>query len=167
MMYSGLFWSIVFYSAYSVVHVWPESTSIASMPLWYSSTIPPPLLSPCWLCCCSLKFDCVRSDWFTHAWSLGMSLSQVAISRPMSILALMNLSTIISSLFFTDPAFNVTNLIVGVVLFPILFVIVMFIKLFGLWLLVLQGCSLILIGLIGLLFNFSCLIFDIVPGGST
>ena len=84
----------------------------------------------------------------------------------MSILALMNSSTIISSLFFTGQAFNVANLIVDAVLFPTLFVIVMFIKLSGLQLLVMQGCYIILIGLIGLLFIFSCIIFDIVPGGS-
>ena len=85
----------------------------------------------------------------------------------MSILALMNSSTNISFLSFTDQAFNVANLIVDVVLFPIMFFIVMFIKLFGLWLLVKQGCSVILIGLMGIPFIFSHLIFDIVPGGNT
>ena len=34
-----------------------------------------------------------------HAWSLGESLSQVSVSRLMSIFALMNSFTIISSLF--------------------------------------------------------------------
>ena len=82
----------------------------------------------------------------------------------MAILALMNLSTIISPLFFfTNLAFNVANLIVDDVLFPILFVIVVFTIFSGLQLLVMQGCSMLLIDL---LFIFNCLIFDIVPGGS-
>ena len=72
MMYSGFFLSIVFHSAYSVVHVWPDSTNVASMFLWSSSAIPPPFLLPCQLCCCNMKFDCVRSDWLVHAWSSGV-----------------------------------------------------------------------------------------------
>ena len=163
MIYSGLFWSLVFHSVYSIMYMCPNSTSVALMLLWYSSAIPPPLLSPCQLFCCSLKFDCVRSDWFTHAWSSWVSFSQVSVSRPTSILALMNSSTIISSLFFTDLACNVANL-VDDVLFPILFVIVMFTKFFGLQLLVMQGCSVLLTGI---LFILSCLIFVIVLGGST
>ena len=164
MMYSGLFWSIVFQSAYPVVCRWPNSISVASMFLWYSSTIPPPLLLPCWLYCNNLKFDCVRSDWLTHAWSSGVSLSQVSVSRPMSILTLMNSFTIISSLFFTDLAFSVANFIVDAVLFPILFVTVTFTMLSRLQLFVMQGGLIILIGL---LFIISCLIFDTVLGGST
>ena len=101
MMYSGLFWSIVFHSAYSVLHVWPDSTSVVLMFLWYRSTIPPPFLLPCQLCCCNKKFDCVRSDWLIHAWYSGVSLSHVSMSRPMSILVLVNSFTIISLFLLT------------------------------------------------------------------
>ena len=163
-MYSGLFWSIVFHSAYSVVPLWPNSTSLAYMFLWYSSTIPPPFLLPCQLCCCNMKFDCGRSDWLIHAWSSGVSLSQVSVSRPMSILALMNSFTIISSLVFTDLAFSVASLIVVVVSFPILLITVAYMRFSQLQLFVMWGC---LVPLIGLLFILNCLILDIVPDGST
>ena len=142
--------------------VWPDTTSVVSMFLWYSSAIPPPFLLPCWLCCCSMKFDCVRSDWLIHAWSLGVSLSQVSVSRPMSIFALMNLFTIISSLFFTDLSFSVASFIVDAVSFPILLMTVTYNGLSWLQLFVMQGCW---VTLIGLLFILSCLILDIVPGG--
>ena len=164
MMYSGLFWSIVFDSMYSVVCVWSDPTGVVLMFLWYSSTIPPPFLLPCWLCCCSMTFDCVRSDWLIHAWSLGVSLSQVSVSRPMSIFALMNSFTIISSLFFIDLAFSVAGFIVDAVSFPILLVTVTYNRLSWLQLFVMQGC---LVTVIGLFFILCCLILDIVPGGST
>ena len=122
MMCNGLFWSIVFHSAYLIVCVWPDSTGVALMFLWYSSAIPPPFLLPCQLCCCSMKFDYVRSDWLTHAWYSGVSLSQVLVSRPISILALMNSVIIISFLFLTDLAFSVVSLIVDAVSVSILLV---------------------------------------------
>ena len=134
-MYSGLFWSIVFHSAY-LVCVWSLTTSVVSMFLGYSNTILFPFLFPCQLCCCSMKFDCVRSDWLIHAWSLDVSLIQVSVSRPMSIFALMNSFTIISSLFFTDHAFSVASFIVDTVSFPILFVTVTYNRLSQLWLFV-------------------------------
>ena len=59
-----------------------------------------------------------------HAGSLGMSLSQLSVSRPMSILVLMNSFTIILSLFFTDLVFSVASFIVDAVSFPILLVTV-------------------------------------------
>ena len=132
--------------------------------LFYSSAIPPPFLLSCQLCCCSMKFDSVRSDWLINAWSLGGSFSQVSVSRPMSNFALMNSLTIISSLFFTDLAMSVASFIVNALSFPIVLVTVTYNRLFWLQLFVIQGC---LVNLIGLLFILSCLILDIVPGGST
>ena len=111
-----------------------------------------------------MKFDCVRSGWLIHAWSPGVALSQVSVSRSMSILALMNAFTIILSLVFTDLAFSVASFIVNAVSFPILLVTVTYMRLSQLQLFVMWGC---LVSLTGVLFIFSCLILDIVLGGST
>ena len=72
--------------------------------------------------------------------------------------------TIILSLFFIDLAFSVASFIVDAASFPILLVTVTYNRLSWLWLSVMQGC---LVTLVGLLFILSHLILDIVPGGST
>ena len=142
----------------SVVHVWSDSTNVVLMFLWCRSAIPPPFLLLCQLCCCNMKYDCVRSDWLIHV----CVLEQVSVSKRISILALMNSFTIISSLFFTDLAFSVVIFIVDAVSFPILLVTVTYMRLLQLQLFVMWGC---LVSLIGLLFILNCLILDIVPGG--
>ena len=93
-----------------------------------------------------------------------MSLSQVLVSRPISILALMNSFTIISSLFLTELAFSMASVIVDAVSVPILLVTLMCTKLSRLQLFVIQCHSIIFIGF---LFILSCLTHDILPGGST
>ena len=82
----------------------------------------------------------------------------------MSTLVLMKSFTIILSLFFTDLTLSVASFIVDAVSFPILLVTVTYTRLAWLQLFVMQGC---LVSLISLLFILSCMILDIVPGGST
>ena len=95
--------------------------------------------------------------------SSGVSLSQVSVSRPISILALMNPLTIISFLFLTDLAFSVASLIVDTVSVPILLVSLIYTKLSWLQLFVIWYHS---DTLIGFWFILSCVICNIVPGGT-
>ena len=120
-----------------------------------------PSLSPCQLCCCSLKFDCVRSDWFTHDWSSGVSFSQVSVS---SLCLFWHTWT---HLLSSHLSFLVTKHLMWIILlwnallFPILFcdcnvtqvIWVVAACYAGLFL---QSCRPPV--------SFNCLIFDIVPG---